>query len=372
MRRIMMGLVTLTGCGEPMAAEAPGDPFTTGTDGAAANGRVAAPATGGGMQTVQVVNRLGFGRPIVATSVSVPAGWRTEGGVNWDDSTPCATSRMKFMWRAVAPDGIAALEMMPGFTWLSPGGQMQFNPCPVSPMSSARELLTAAARSMRPNAQMVGYRRRDDLMQQARASDRSGTRTDIGELRLRYTLRGVPVDEVLYVAVALSSNGGAAGYILGWRARQGQLDLAAFDRLRATFVPNRAYIAAIGQRGNQAIQAHAAQQSAAISAWHNSRMAEINARGAADRAAIRARGNAETNAIYADTYAGTQATNARMHDRNMGAIREEQRWSDPSTGQSVQGSIHGPQRVIRNPNGSYTRTDDPYYSPPGGTEMTPD
>ena len=100
-------------------------------------------------------------------------------------------------------------------------------------------------------------------------------------------------------------------------------------------------------------------------------MADITARGMADRAAMRAQGNAETNAIYAQTAAGTRATNDGIYESNLRALKEEQTWTNPS-GQSVQGSIHGGQRVLGRGDGTYARTDDPYYNPSGSTEYSPD
>lgn len=366
--RTVIGLVMLAlgGCGEPAAAkpDAPGGP------GAPRARQVA--SAGSAMQTAEVIDRSGFAQPIVAASVSVPAGWRTEGGVNWDDSTPCATNRMKFQWRAVAPDGIAALEMLPGYSWQSPNAYVQMNPCPVDRIASAQEMLMTAARVMRPGAQVIGYRQREDLLTSARSMDRGGATSDVGELRLRYSVADVPVEEVLSVVVSLGDGGGGtAGYLLAYRAPAGRLDSAVFDRMRASFRGNPQFLAAIGQRGQQAINSYSARQSAQISAWHNARMAEINAKGAADRAAIRSRGNAETNAIYAETAAGTQATNDGIHDSTVRAIREEQTWSNPATGQVAQGSIHGGQRVIEGADGRFTRTDDPYYMPPGRTEYVP-
>jgi len=329
-------------------------------------------ASPGRTQTIEIVDRLGFDRPMPVGRIDVPANWRAEGGVNWDDTTNCAANQIKFQWRAVAPDGVAAIELMPGYAWQTPSAFIQMNPCPVERIASAQDFLGMAVRAMRPGARVTDYRERTDLSAQARRHDRQGYRTQVGEMTIAYAVRGVPVEEVLSAMVSLSGSAGNVGYVVGWRAAAGKLDRAAFERMRGSFKGNMDYAKAMGQRGMNAVNRHSQAQSAAISQWHNQRMAEINAKGAADRAAIRARGNAETNAIYADTARGTSAANDRMYDSNLRALKEETTWSNPSTGEVVQGSIHGGERVLQLDDGSYARTSDPYYNPSGSIEYNPE
>lgn len=365
MRITMAAMLVLAGCSDAVASQE-----QAATPPAARQaGRGAAPTTT--LRTVDVVDRTGFDQPMIAARASVPADWRVEGGVNWDASSDCATNQMKFQWRAVAPDGIEALELMPGFGWQMPAAAVPMNPCPVAGIASARAFLESVAQAMRPGARVVGYRDRHDLARQAQRYDRNGYRTEVGELTVAYAVGGRPVEEQLLAAVSLSGAGGTAGYVSGYRAAAGRLDRAQADRMRASFKGNPDYAQAIGRRGMAAVNRFSAQQSAAISSWHNARMAEISAKGAADRAAIRARGNAETNAIYSATAASTAAANDGIHQSNVRAIREEQTWTNPA-GQTVQGSIHGGARVLEMPGGGFVRTDDPYYDPAGATEYSPD
>lgn len=364
-------LTALAACGDPAAASSQDAAAALGfapQEPASVSGTSAAT---GQLKTVEIVDRLGFDRPMLVGRIDVPADWRAEGGVNWDGSTNCAANQMKFQWRAVAPDGVAAIEMMPGYAWQSPAAYIPMNPCPVERIGSARDFLAIAARAMRPGARVIYYRERTDLSAQAQRNDRPGYRTEVGEMTIAYAARGVPVEEVLSAMVSVSGAAGNVGYVVGWRAPAGKLDHAAFERVRRSFKGNMEYARAMGQRGMNAVNRFSQQQSAAISQWHNARMAEINARGAADRAAIRARGAAETNAIYAETARGTSAANDRMYDSNLRALKEETTWTNPNTGEVVQGSIHGGERVLQQSDGSYARTDDPYYNPPGSTEYEP-
>lgn len=364
---VMMPLM-MAACGDASAREERGS--ATPSASARAPNQPATPVSRP-FRTVDVVDRLGFAQPMVAAQATLPADWRAEGGVNWDGSTHCATNQMKWQWRAAAPDGVEALELMPGFGWQAPAAAIPMNPCPVAGIGSARQFLELVARTMRPGARVTGYRIRDDLSAQARRYDRAGYRTEVGELDLAYDLGGQPVEELLMAAVSIGEGGGTSAYVTAYRAPAGRLDRARADRIRGGFKGRRDYAEAIGRRGMEAVNRYSAQQSAAISSWHNRRMAEINARGATDRAAIRARGNAETNAIYGATAAATTAANDGMYESNLRALKEETTWSNPATGQTVQGSIHGGNRVLETP-GGFVRTDDPYYNPAGSTEYTPD
>ena len=96
-------------------------------------------------------------------------------------------------------------------------------------------------------------------------------------------------------------------------------------------------------------------------------MARINAEGAADRAAIRAAANRDVAKIHSDINANTQATNDRIHRRTMEGIGEYNTYQDG--GQQVRSSIHGGQRVLRTPNGTYMSTNDPYFNPAGSREL---
>lgn len=365
-------LLAETACGDAATAAAADAPMG-GAPMSASLASAAAPAAAtGGTQTIEIIDRFGVGQPMAAGRITLPAGWRAEGGVNWDNSTSCVTNQMKFQWRAVAPDGVTAVELLPSYSWQSPAAYTRMNPCPVERITSPRDFLPMVARAMRPGARVIDYRDRADLTAQAQRSDSPGWHSQVGDLKIAYVSGGVPVEEILSATVSQNNMGGnAGGFVLAYRAAAGKLDTAFLERTRASMKGSAQYGQAILRRGTGNVDRYAGEQSAAISSWHNQRMGEINAKGASDRAAIRARGNAETNAIYAQTAADTAATNDGINASNLRALKEEQTWSNPSTGQTVQGSIHGGQRVFEMPDGNFARTDDPYYSPPGSTEYDP-
>lgn len=366
-------LLALAGCGSEAATPsaeqtAPAADLSGGLAETAAPGAEAA-ATPAGSQTLDIVDQAGMGRPMTLGRITVPAGWRPEGGVAWDRSTPCVTNQQQIKWSAVAPDGLTAISLLPGYGWQSPQGAIQMNPCPVLPVASARDFLQMAAQAMRPGSRVLGYQPRPNMPQAT--ADGNG-RNDAGTLRIAYQVNGRAVEEELTAYVGFNPRGGSTQLVFGYRAPAGRLDPAQAEAVRTSFRFDPNYQVAYRDQGIAAADAFGRQQSNQIATWHAGRMADITARGMADRAAIRARGNAETAAIYAQTAADTSATNDRMYGANLRALREEQTWSNPATGQTVQGSIHGGERVLQMGDGSFARTDDPYYNPAGSTEYSPD
>jgi len=386
MRAINFGTLALTAlmlaaCGsqDAVAGQAGGGVGTGAGLGDAAGatgqaGVVAASAdggNGGAMQQVLLVDQQGFGQPTIAARGQIPAGWRPEGGIGWNNADNCVTNQMQVQWRATAPDGLTAFELLPGFSWQIAGAQVPMNPCPVTPWTTAREFLSMVAERMRPGSRILGYKDRPDLAR--RVQTRPGVRMDAGDLTIAYMMNGQELNEILSAEVSI--NGGALGataYVAASRAPAGRLDLALHEKIKGSIKGNPEYITMIGQRGTAAANRFAQQQSAEIQQWHNRRMGEINAAGAAARAGIAAQTSRDVAAINAQTYANTSATNDAIHRDNIGAIREESTWVNPSTGGTAVGSIHGGQRVLDTGNGTFVRTDDPYYNPAGSSEMVPE
>jgi hypothetical protein len=327
---------------------------------------------GGAPQTLEIVDAQGFGQPMRAATVEVPGGWRSEGGIGWDRSNNCVASQMKIQWRATSPDQRQAFELMPGFSWQIPDGAVQMNPCPVAGIRSVREFLSAAVQQMRPGARVMQYR---DLPGTGQQGGQPGTRAEAGEVMIAYGGQNGETHELLSAQASFSTMGsntvGLVSFIASMRAPAGQLDAELSRRIQRSLKPEPHYLATIRDAGTQAANAYGSRQRQQIETWHAGRMADINARGAADRAAIRSQTARDVAAIHAQTNANTSATNDRIHERSMQGVREESTWSNPQTGDTYQGSIHGPDRVIGMDDGSVVRTDDPYYNPPGGTEFDP-
>ena len=158
------------------------------------------------------------------------------------------------------------------------------------------------------------------------------------------------------------------GMVQAQRAPQDRFDPQMGTRIMSSLQTNPHWIAMSTGALSNAERQHSTAQRQAIERWHATEMARINAQGAADRAAIRTQTQREIGQIQSQTYNNTQATNDRMHRRNMEAVGEYNTYRD-SSGNTVRSSIHGGERVLRHGDGSYSSTNNPYYNPTGSEEL---
>ncbi len=328
-------------------------------------------------QQVQIMDMNSFGKPVVAGTVQIPAGWQSGGGITWNTGTPCFSNQMQVNWSAIGPDSLTAVALLPGFNWQVQGTQNPENPCPVAPFRGARDFLAAHVQKLRPGMRIVEYRERPDLVRQIAAAGQQGIRYDAGQLIVGYPQDGVEMEESLLAVVTFTSNGGgtmgSVGTVNSVRGPKGRVDMGLAGRISATMQPDAQYMAAVRQRAQQNIGQWAGARSQAINDWHNRQMAVINARGNADRHAIRMRTNSEVASIYNSIATNTSQTNDGMHATTMSGVREVNNYAGVD-GTTVENSIHNGTRVFQdtgNPNNAYS-TDQPYAQPPSGyVELEP-
>ena len=330
------------------------------------------------MQSAKIVDSNGFGQPMVAVELQVPAGWQSVGGVSWNDATNCIANQLQLAWSAMAPDSLTAIEILPGFNWQVAGTEIQMNPCPAAPYRSTREFLVATVERTRPGARVLEYRELPEVERQmaqaAPANPQAQVRHDAGRLLIGYCNDGVEMREMLTAAVSFSSMQGnvvaGTATIQALRAPEGRLDPELGQRVAASMRPNPQWMQAMRQRSMANLQRYSSAQSNSIGDWHNRQMAIINARGAADRAAIRMRSNQEVAGIYGAIAANTSATNDAIHRRTLEGVGEYNSYAG-TDGSTVLSSILGGARVGQdnaNPNAAYS-TNDPYHDPAGATEL---
>ena len=327
------------------------------------------------MQPAQIIDQNGFGQPMVAADVQVPAGWQTVGGVSWNDNTNCVANQLQLGWSAMAPDSLTAVEILPGFNWQVAGTEIQMNPCPAAPWRSTREFLEATVQRTRPGARVLGYERLADveqrMAQSAQANPQAQLRHDAGRLLIGYAKDGVAMQELLSAAITFSSMQGnvvaGTATISSLRAPEGRLDRDLGKRIGDSMRANPQWMQAMQQRSMASLQRYDNAQRSSINDWHHRQMAIINARGAADRAAIRMRGNQEVAGIYSAIAANSSATSDRMHKTTMSGVQQVDNYAGVD-GSTVQASIHGGDRVFQdtaNPGNAYA-TDAPYAEAPAG------
>lgn len=327
---------------------------------------------------VQIVDQHGFGQPMVASDVQIPAGWQTVGGVGWNDATNCIANQLQVAWTAMAPDSLTAIEILPGFHWQVAGTEIPMNPCPAAPYRSTREFLEATVQRTRPGARVLDYRPLPEVERQmaqaAQANPQAQVRHDAGRLTIAYVKDSVPMRELLTAAVSFSSVQGnvvaGTATIHALRAPEGRMDEELGQRVAATMRPNPQWMQAMQQRGMASLQRYDSAQRNSINDWHNRQMAIINARGAADRAAIRMRTNQEVAGIYGAIAANGSAGSDAMQRRTLEGIGEYDSYAG-TDGSVVRSSIHGGANVFQdnaNPAAAYS-TDDPYHAPTDATRL---
>lgn len=357
--------------GEPIAAMAA-------TPSGSADTGMPPPLDTSRMQSAQIVDGNGFGQPMVAADVQIPAGWQTVGGVTWNDATNCVANQLQLGWTAMAPDSLTAVEILPGFHWQVAGTEIQMNPCPSAPWRSNREFLEATVQRTRAGARVLQYQDLPEVAQQMaqgqQANPQAQVRHDAGRLLIGYGKDGVDMREWLSAAVTFSSVQGnvvaGTATISSSRAPNGRLDPELGKRIGASMRPNPQWMEAMRQRSMASLQRYDNAQRSSINDWHNRQMAIINARGAADRAAIRMRGNQETAGIYNAIAASNSRSSDTLQRQRIDGIYERNSYAG-TDGSVVQSSIHGGDRVFQDnndPNVAYS-TNDPYAAPANATEL---
>ncbi len=335
----------------------------------------------------QVMDEDGFGQPMVAANLLVPAGWRAAGGIGWNDAADCYSNQMRLAWAAVSPDSASVIEILPSYVWQVQGTEVPLDPCPVAPYRSVREFLEAVATQARPGARVLDYSEWPELAQKTRQQAQKygkpvpkGFERDYqaGRMLIGYQAEGVEMREVIAAAVGFSrvaasgNTVASASRVAAYRAPEGALDLDLLDRVVDSIEEDPQWFAAAIERVQGNVDRFYSAQLKQIEAWHARRMAEINARGAAARAAVWAQATREIAAIRAQTHADTMSTSDRIHARTIDGIYERNAYTGIHGG-TVYSSIHGGTRVFQDNSdpGQVFSTDDPYVDPANATELQP-
>jgi len=214
------------------------------------------------MQAVQVIDKGGFAKPIPAQSLLIPADWKFEGNVKWENRG-CFTDLAAITFHAQSPDGKIVIEEFPSFSWQlvdnpavqkylvaenQQGLKVGLKPCPVNPPVHATDVLSKRVMMLyRPGKQIAAMEPSPELdkyvadrvaaiqAQAAKSGHPVDVRSDAARARLKYDLDGAPVEEwITTVSMALGSpsNDGRGGkrydcrafMLLAMRAPAGQLE----------------------------------------------------------------------------------------------------------------------------------------------------
>ncbi|MFC3705134.1 hypothetical protein ACFOOL_10235 [Devosia honganensis] len=309
----------------------------------------------------------------------IPSGWRSEGGLTWGD--PCNAYGYNVNWTARSPDGRYGLGFFPSLGW----GRGEFSNCRQTPFTSLEDLLTYEAQAIWPDARMIDFRRRPDIVGgQAVPAEFPGlgisapgismqSWLDAGEAMFAFTgsdgqdmrgailgsalfsrsvldpaASGLMIDPSLFPGLPMPAPPPAQTFLGGsseWSfvvwAPAGHLDLAASEAIRKSFLPT-------GEWSDFILQ-------------HRAVIDGQNIQGAAERAEIRRRTNAEIAGIIMDGYNERMAIQDRMHRETMEAVRGVETYLDTS-GRPVQ-LDYNYRNAWQLQDGSYFLTNDDNFNP---------
>lgn len=336
-------------------------------------GNAALPAGAVRVQSAKIIDRNGFGQPMVAATMMIPVGWKTDGGIVWSQNmSGCGPNVPHINWTASAPDGSSAIQYMPEEKWSGHNMQypgMQQGPCPNVRVTDPRQYITQYVQRVRPNARMLDYRERTDIvdgvakMMPPTMPDSYGIQTrqwiGAGDVLLGYELQGREMRELVGVVAIFSKTQMADGMggvmetystfalpSFSYRAPEGQLDFDKAAMLRNSYRADPSWSAKINQ--------------------FHANIARTNAKGAADRARIRSQTNREISDMQMDSWRKQQESSDRGTREFNEYISGVETYDDPINGGSVQLDNTYDNAWQLN-DGTYVLTDDPSFNPYAAT-----
>lgn len=212
------------------------------------------------VEPAAIVDATGFEQPMAASTLFLPYGWQTHGGVFWGREFLC-TNGYAFDWTAISPDGSTTIAILPQQRWETNnyGAPPSTPGCQSAPFTNVRLYLENLARQWRADARVLDFRQRPDIARDLARFNQSTptamgemrTWAEAGELLLAYNDRGIDMRGSISAAVIFSgsrnSNGmggtmealtGTSLPVYAVAAPNGRLDLKFFEAIRRTIVAN--------------------------------------------------------------------------------------------------------------------------------------
>ncbi len=224
-------------------------------------------------EKAMIVDATGFEAPMAATTLFLPAGWRTQGGVFWGQEFMC-TNGYNYNWVATAPDGLTSIAVLPQAKWETNnyGAGPSTPGCQAAPFTNVRQYLESVVQRWKPGARVLDFRPREDLMRElaqlssVRPMPMGELRTwvEAGEILFAFNdrnndMRGSVAAAAIFSLSRTNAGNGLpqmdalTGYTYpayGVTAPNGQLNLGFFDAIRRTMKENPQWSARIANHNN--------------------------------------------------------------------------------------------------------------------------
>lgn len=336
-----------------------------------------------GFRLTTVIDPSGFGQPMPAYSLRIPATWQDQGSVQWS-SNGCLAASPSLVWRARSADGRVAMEFIP--RWASQQTSQYAAPiyrnCPTAPFNGIRDYLQSLASQRRPGARVLDYRERPDLvarMQVPQLPDQGGLMVrmqmhgEAGEILVAWEENGQAMRESIVAIgtvtdvtadMAMVGTQHARGLLtngaMSLSAPDGQLDFDLLEQVRASIAVEPEWRGQLARMQQE--MANDDQRTQAEIARINARGSQIAMQEIAKRGQIMADTRAEVATINTGIWNTTQATTAAMHERGIDTLRGVQPYYDPIRGMPVE--VDNSYRYLwRLADGSYYQTNDVNFNP---------
>lgn len=213
------------------------------------------------VERAEILDPTGFEAPMVASTLFLPSGWRSQGGVYWANEHMC-TNGYNFSWTATSPDGNSTINVLPQERWETNNvnGQPSTPGCRSAPYTTTRQYLESVIQRWRPGARVLDYRVREDLQREFSQLNRATPMpmgearswVDAGEILFGFAQGGAEMRGSVAAVVAFSvsrTNAGpgmpvmefSSGFAFpayGVTAPNGQLNLQYFEAIRRSMKTN--------------------------------------------------------------------------------------------------------------------------------------
>ena len=330
------------------------------------------------LERVEIYDRAGFEKALVAVTALLPSGWRSEGGVVWNPQAACG-SGYQIDFRATSTDGMSGVHFFPAEAWeWNNTGTPTGTGCLTLQIGSVREYLESTVAQARPGARVLEFRPRPDIAAEFRALEQttpmpmgeSRTWVEAGEVEIVYQADGVDVREV--VASAATFN-----LMRMQSMAPGFPDTEYLNASTFTGFAMRAPAGELNRKLAETIRlsAKATPDWSARIAQHNATIAGIQIKGARDRARITAETNEQIREMQQDSWRRYNESSDRNAREFSEYIRDVETYNDPFHGGTVE-LDSSYEHAWQLDDGSYVLTDDPSFNPysatgQGGQELTP-
>lgn len=327
------------------------------------------------VRRVDLIDQSGFERPVVAYTMMVPVGWRSQGGVFWPNTmSGCGPSTPHVAWNASSVDAAMSAQIIPEESWSGFAVQsampmpipQQSGPCPNVLVTSGREFIHAYVQRHRPGARIIDYQditreyaNMQKMMDQTAMVPMQGMEMrswiEAGKVLLASQENGRDMREVMYVGVFLNY------------ARMSDMMGGYYDSGSVATMPGFAFKAPSGQldfKLAEALRKSGREQPewAQRMAQYRAKINKINSDGARDRARINRESSDEISRMRQETWDAQQASSDRMQRETTETILGVETYNDPYHGGTVQ-LDHSYDSAWQLNDGSYVLSNDAFFEP---------